>query len=884
MFKRLRSRLRLFVRGQELNDELDEEMSFHIDRLAEDLMRQGMSPEAARREARLRFGSVERAKARTREEHGLALLDEAGRNLRFALRGMVRSPLFSTTTILTLALCIGLGAAVFSVVDAVLWRPLPYTHPEDLALAVLYRPANGKSADQSAVDGRTWERIRDQGPFQHAVYSDWVRGVNLTTDQSASFVRQQRVGAGYFHVLGVAPALGREFEASEDVPDGPAVAILSHGLWSRTFGADPGIVGRTIRLKGEAYEVVGVMPAAFRSDAQADVWTPLRASTTGEGGGANYAVLVRFPVGMSLQEADARMASIQPPESEESGAAIHRFGLVPLNAALAAGLRLPMLVLLGAIGLMLVVGCANLAGLQIARSLARQSEIATRQALGGGTGALVRQMIAENLLLGLFGGAAGLVVAYATLHGLRALVQARFSIWQGIGLDGRALAVVAGLTLLATLLFGLAPVVRVMGSQAQRALVSGARGAVGGGSHLLRKLLLVGEVAMVTALLFAAGLLVRGYGHLEGLHPGFDPQDVLTVQFSLDDARYARAEDVRQLFDRTIAGIRRVPGVTSAAVALTLPYERPLNLGFRFPDEDQSAFHITNAVYVTPDFFKTLRIPVLQGRVFDAGDQADRQVVGVVNQAFVERNLKDRAVLGSVVEMGSFGKSGVRIVGVVGNVQQSAGWGDSSQPVWETPTIYVPAAQASSGFFQGMHVWFPPSWVVRANTARPDVAAQVLEVFHQVDPDLPVARVASLQEIMNDTFSMQRFEAGFLIVVAIFALLLAAVGLYGIVAHEVVQRRGEMGLRMALGASPGRAVWTAGATGVRLTFMGLLVGGALSVGVARVMQHLLWGITPYDPTMVALLVGVLALLAAVASFLPAARVGRMHPADILREV
>lgn len=881
MFRRLRARIHLLLHGEDFNRELDEEMAFHIDRLAEDLMRRGMDPDTARREARIRFGSTERAQARTREERGLAFFDEAGRNLRFALRGMIRSPLFSTTSILTLALCIGLAASVFSVVYAVLWRSLPYPHPDHLAQAVLYQPANGKDPRSTNMTGRAWQRIRDQGPFEHAAYSDGTGGVNLTTSRAAAYVRQQRVGAGYFHVLGVPPELGREFDAAEDAPGGPAVAILSHGLWARTFGADPDIIGRTIRLKGEAFTVVGVMPAGFRSDTKADVWTPLRATTTGEGGGANYTVLIRFPPGMSFQEADARMASIQPPQSSNENGPTLRFGLVSLDAALTAGLRLPMLFLLGAVVLMLVVGCANLAGLNIARSLARQSEFATRQALGGGTTALVRQMVTENLALGFLGGAAGLAVAYAVLTGLSTLVRTQFDIWQGIGMDWMALATAVGVTLVATLLFGLAPVVRIMRPRALRVLVNGARGTVGGRSHLLRRSLLVGEVAIVTALLYATGLLVHGYERLEGLDPGFDAHDVLTVGFSLDDARYAQAEEVRQLFNETLTGIRRIPGVTSAGAALTLPYERALNSGFRFPEEDSTAYHLTNVVYVTPGFFRTLHIPVLQGRAFDDGDEAGRQLVGVVNQAFVTNNLKNRQVLGSILEMGS---SAVRMVGVVGNVQQASGWGGAGMPVWQTPTIYVPEAQETGRFLRLVHMWFSPSWVVRTSASRPDLAARVLQVFHQVDPDLPVARVASLEHVVNDAFSKQRFVAGFLIVVAVFALLLAGIGLYGIVAHEVVQRRAEMGLRMALGSSPGRAVWTVGSTGVRLTLLGLLLGGAASVAAARIMGFLIYGVTPYDPPTLAVLMGVLALLATVASFLPAARVGRMHPADILREV
>ena len=809
------------------------------------------------------------------------LLDETGRHLRHALRAVLRSPLFSTAFIVTLALCIGLGTAVFGIVDAVLWRPLPYPSPERLASALLYDPTFGKSPFNTGVDGRTWERIRDEGaPLGRAVYSDASGGVNLTTGDASAFVRQQRVGAGYFGVLGVPPLLGREFEAAEDVPNGPAVVVLSHDLWSRAYGG-AALLGETIRLKGEAHTVVGIMPPGFRSGVEADLWTPLRASTTGEGGGVNYAVVVQIPDGMSFEEVDARIGGIEPPLSTREDGPERRFGLLPLEAAQTAGVRLPMLILLTAMGLMLVVGCANLAGLQIARSLARRQEMATRQALGSGGPALVRRILVENALLGVVGGAVGLAVAHVGIQGLEGVVRSNFGIWQDIRLDGRALVAAAGITALATLLFGSAPVVQAANPRIHRLLVSGSR-VVGEGGHLVRKLLLVGQVAMVTVLLFAAGLLVRSYSHLEGLDPGFDPEGVLALQFSLDDARYAEGDSVRRLFEESLAGIRRIPGVASAAVSLTLPYERALNTAFRLPGDD--TFRLTNAVYVTPGYFEALRIPLLQGRPIEERDREGEPAVVVVDEAWVEANLGDRPALGSRITGGDLGgREGSTIVGVVGSVQQSAGWGGNSRPVWETPTVYVPQAQAGSGFLRQVHVWYTPSWIIRGSGPQAELASRVRQVFQAVDPELPVARLSALEEVMSDAFSRQRFEAAFLIAVAAFALLLAGIGLYGIVAHEVLERRTEMGLRMALGATPGNAVWAVGVGGLRLTTMGLIVGGAAAVFVARVMERLIWGVAPYDPVTLAALVAVLAVLSGVASFLPAARVSRMDPARILRE-
>jgi len=881
MFEGIRARLRALFGASHLDREMDEEMAFHIDCLVDDLVRGGMAPVEARRKARLRFGSTERAKARTREERGVALLDEGVRNVRFATRGMLRSPLFFATSIVTLSLCVGLGGAAFSVVDSVLWRPLPYPNGEKLANATLYSPELGKPNAYNAVDGRTWERIRDGGPdFKRAVYSDRIRGVNLSSNRSAAFVKQQRVGAGYFDVLGIPPLIGREFEDAEDVLGGPPVVVLSNGLWTQTFGGDPTIIGRAIRLKGENHTVVGVMPASFRTPGHPDVWTPLRASINGEGGGANYGVLIRVPEGMTFEEADSRMASLQPPSETSPD---RRFGLVPLEKSLSAGLRVPMFILLGATGLMLVVGCANLSGLQIARSLARQSELATRQALGGGTGVLARQIATENLLLGALGGGLGLGVAFLALGGLSGSIKSLFSLWQDIGMNVETLVATLVLTILATCLFGLVPVLQVRNPAASHLLVSGARSVAGGGGHAVRKALLVGQVAMVTALLFAAGLLVRSYGHLAGLDPGFNPTGVLAVQFSMDDARYAEAVSMERLFNESLEGIRGIPGVTSAAVSLTLPYERAVNLWCRVPGDVEKDGHMTNAVYVTPGFFQALEIPLLQGRPIEDADREGASRVVVANQAFVARYLSATQPLGARISMCLGGEDGVEIVGVVGDVQQAAGWGDGG-PVWKTPTLYLPAAQTSREFLQQVHVSFAPNWIIRASPeATSSLSADVTEVFRRVDPDLPTARVAWLSDIMGEALALSRFEAVFLIVLSAVALLLAGVGLYGIVAHEVVQRRGELGLRMALGATPGAAVCTVATPGIRLAIVGFALGGVLSWLEARVMVHLIWGVVPYDPVILVSIVGILGLLVSLASFLPAARAGRLDPAVILRE-
>jgi hypothetical protein len=339
---------------------------------------------------------------------------------------------------------------------------------------------------------------------------------------------------------------------------------------------------------------------------------------------------------------------------------------------------------------------------------------------------------------------------------------------------------------------------------------------------------------------------------------------------------------VNELFDRTLERIGGLPGVQSAAVALTLPYERPLNQGYHQSTEDTNAFHIVNVVYVTPAFFETLGIPILAGRGFDDRDTPDAEQVAMVNEALARRDFDGASPLGATLV--GYGKgSRVQVIGLTGNVRQVAGWMDGSEPISESPTIYVPVAQATSGFLQNVHVWFSPNWIVRSSGTQADLGARITQVFREVDPELPVARIATARAVMDRAFAMERFEAAFVLVVAAFALALAAVGLYGLIAHQVLQRRTEMGLRMALGATPRSAVWTAASEGVRLTVLGLALGGLLCVGVARVMTHLIYGITAHDPVALSALLGSVLALALVASLAPALRLARVDPAKILRE-
>ncbi|NNF38915.1 MAG: FtsX-like permease family protein [Gemmatimonadetes bacterium] len=874
------ARIRRLRNGQRDHRDLDDEFEFHLEAQVDDLVAAGWDRKEARREAVRRFGNPERVREETRRAHGLAPFDDLARNLRFAFRGLTRDPVFSTTFILTLGLTVGLGTLAFGVGRSALWSPPPYPASEQLAQVGLYRADQGINTNLLGIDGLTWERFRDGGdPFQRAVYSGWGAGVNLSTDAAAAYVIQQRVGTGYFETLGVPPARGREFTAAEDSPDGPAVAILSHGLWVQTFGADPDVLGGTVRLKGEAHTVVGIMPEGFRSPANADVWTPLRPSPSGEGSGTNYAIIARLPEGMTFDEANRRIAAITVPESWLERDAGYRFGMVELQESQTAGARTPVMVLLGSIGLMLLVGWANLAGLQIARTIGRRSELATRRALGSGSGPLVRQMAVENLLLGALGGGLGLGLSAVASSRIETLIHSRLGAWQPMPAFGEMAIAALVLTAIAFAVFAAAPIVRAARPGYGRMVVAGSR-VLGRDRHTGRKVLLIGQMAMVTVLLFSAGLLGRSYSHLSGLEPGFEPEGVYSVQYSLDDARFSEDDAVQTLFRESLAELEQDPDVAIAAISLTLPYERPLNMAFRNPGDEQ--YRTTNVSYVSDDFFETLRIPLLRGRTFDDREATGTQVAAVVNQAFVDRYLEGRDPLGARIQMAN-GFGDLPVLGVVGNVQQSAGWGDNSRPVWETPTLYLRADQMPAAFFNGIHIWFAPSWIVRQAQGTGGVAGAVETAFQRVAPDLPVARTASLAEIMERAFRQQRFEATFLLVMAGLAVLLAGIGLYGMVSQEVLERRGEMGIRMALGASPGGAVVRTAMGGLAMAGIGLAIGLAASYYAGGLLENLIWGIGTLDPITILGMVAVLGALAAVASFVPATRIGRMDPSKILRE-
>lgn len=827
------------------------------------------------------------------------LLSAFGRDLKYALRVLLRTPVFTTTAIVTLALAIGANAAVFSLVDAILIKPLPYPEPDHLAYVVApIRTTEGEYVVDSH-NGTTWERLRDNVPAIDAAVTRTRSGpgqqVNLVVGDTAASVRHARVGSGYFRVLGVEPIVGREFTQDEDRPGGPAVTVLSYGLWQRLFNDDASVVGKTLLLRGEPHEIVGVMPRELRGEGgDFDVWTPVRPSLTGEGSGLNYGIVARVKPGYTWAQALAAMPALDEEyfsrvmgrnwaDAQPSG----RFSLVPMQQALTEGAAKPLVTLLGAVSAVLLVACVNLAALFLARATGRAREIATRLALGSGRAAVVRQLFAESLVLGGVGGACGLFLSFVGLEALKMIGATTFTEWAGVTLDLRALAVTAAVALGVSVLFGLFPAFAATAVNVNESLKSGGeRGSVSGSRHWTRRSLVAAEFALGAVLLIATGLLTRTFVNISSLEPGFDAAGVTTASVSLQDARYDTAAKMNRLFDGSLRRIKSSPGVESAAVSLELPYRRLLNAGFSFTDETSpNGPRVANVTYVTPAYFETLRIPLLAGRTIAATDTASSPAVVTVSQDFVDFLTNGQSPVGRRIRVAGAERE---IVGVTGNVKITDTGGISvagmiEGPVTSAPLIYLPAAQTPDGLL-AVHNTFSPMWTVRAmNGAAAETALR--SAIAAVDPLLPVGAIRPMAELRTAATARQQLMMVLVGVIGAAALLLSAVGVYGLIAHSVAERRRELGVRLALGATASRAIRNVAWSGIGLAAIGAGAGLVLAWPVAQALDNrgLLWGVDSHDPATFIVGVAFLLLVAAIASVVPALKILRLDPAQALRE-
>ncbi len=646
-------------------------------------------------------------------------------------------------------------------------------------------------------------------------------------------------------------------------------------------------------LLGEPHTVVGVMAPAFRFINPADVWTPLRPSQHGEGGGDNYSLIARVKDGVPWAKANAQVGALGQRILENRRVppgVSARLGLLPLQERLSHNLRKPLLILWAAVGIVLLIGCVNIAALLLARAAGRSREMATRATLGAGRAAVVRQLLAESLLLAVLGGAVGAAVGWVGVRALSVLlprtadVWQQFQVWQQLHIDARVLGVTIALSVLTSLVFGILPALSSSRIDVRAALAEGgSRGVAGTSSRWPRRILVTGEVALSVVLLVGAGLLVRSFLNLRHLAPGFDGRNVFAAGLSLQDARYRTQERVSLLFNGTIQQLREVPGIEAAGVGLHLPYERWLNTGVRRADGPNVTGEFTNTTlnYIAGDYLKVLRIPILAGRSIDDRDTASSVPVVIVNVAFARKYFgKQPAIGGHIAFRGD--KQPRLVVGVTGDVQQRPGWGDG-EPLAVVPAVYMPACQTSGEMLSMVHTWFSPSWVVRASLPHDQAVRQLQAVIEKSDPLLPVASFKTMPAVRDRTLAPQRLQAALLGTFAALALLLAAVGIAGTIAQSVGERRREMGVRLALGATITRSIAETALPGFLLAVVGVAAGTAIAIVATRVLRGAVYGLTTTDTaTYVGVAVGLL-VVGAAASCLPALRLLSLDPMQALRE-
>ncbi|MGA7524496.1 MAG: ABC transporter permease [Acidobacteriaceae bacterium] len=810
-------------------------------------------------------------------------------DLRYALRQLKRSPGFAAAVVVTLALAIGVNTAVFSLLDGFLLRSLPYPQPDRLAALMSHEVSKSnpeRNEDDDSSDNATWAALKQDVPSVTAAITGQgfgdTEGVNLEAAAAqggaTQYVHGALVSAHYFQVLGIEPLLGRGFTEDEDRPGAGKAVVLSYGLWHSLFHENPGILGNPILLKGAPYTVVGVLPRGVQMPHPAEVWTPLMPDDAhGMCAGDNCLILMRLKPGATWEQVRAELAHMPPPRNTNLKQDNVWYYPSLLHAYAASAMKPQTEALMLAVGFILLIACANLAGLMLARIHRRTPEIATRMALGASRTRILRQLWVENLLLAVVGGAAGVGLALGLFPVMKDLLPKDMLPIGGFALNGTVMLFALGVSLVSSLLFGALPALETRRVDLRSSIAAGTR-SVAGGSGRVRQGLIGAEVALTVVLLAGAGLLIRTVIHLETLPPGFDAHNVMTAKASLDDARFQDAESFQRLLRESVAAMHRIPGVEDAAVALSVPYERGVNDGMTVMDGPRAGYRWGSSEdWVTPEFFAALRIPILSGRALRDSDTGTSQPVAVVNEAFGRMFYKDPNPVGRHFRSGPT----YTIVGVVPDVVKTLGMSQGS-PLATEPLFYIPAAQANQKLVNLANMWFQPSWIVRTGGPVGDLTGKMQQALASAAPGLPVSGFYSMEDVMHQQLQMQRIEVTLLGTLAALALLLSAVGIFALVSNLVVQRTREIGIRIALGSTLGQAMRHIASSGLAAAGGGVMVGLACCFFVLRVMKSAIYGVGTYDPVTLVTVPLVLLGVAVLASLLPALRIARIDPAETLR--
>jgi putative ABC transport system permease protein len=866
--------------------EMEEEFRSHLESRAEDLQRLGLSRAEAERQARIEFGSYENYKEECREALGTRLLQELAADIRYGLRQLRHNPGFTIVAVLTLALGIGANTAIFSVVNAVLLQPLPY--PDSGRIVNIARKGG-----TDTVPMFTYWQENNPGFDDLAAYADLgYAEANLTGGDRPELVQTRKVSLNYFRLFGANPILGRTFTAQEDRPGGPRVMVMSFGLWQQRFGGDASILGKEIALGGATYTVIGVLSPAFRPYPPADAWIPLQADVNSTNQAHVLMVSGRLPPGVTLAQANSWMSQIGKRYVQAYPTQLgndDKLQVTLMQESVTGDIRPALLILLGAVGMVLLIACSNVANLLLARAMTRQREIAVRAAIGAGRGRILRQLLTESLMLACGGGALGLVLGSVGVSLLLMLAPAYLlrvpGLAPGYSIDPRVAGFTLALAFLTGILFGSVPALRFSRTDLTSFLrEASTRGGVSRKQYGLRSALVTADIAIAFVLLCGAMLLIRSFAAMHNDSLGFDPHNLLTMQVSLAGSGYATSTSVDRVYRQFVERAERIPGVELASMASALPLQgrygqdmvfdipgRPPLKGYKFTGDVQWRI-------VSPHYFQTLRIPLLSGRLLQ--ERETRRTV-VINSELARKFWPGTNPVGHSIIIGGglgpdFDEGPVEIVGVLGDVREQLGY-DPPPIMYQLPSQVPDAAMA---LVDGLS---PTAVIVRTRTGvAPMSVRQEVQRALQTNDMIAVGKVRTMDQVSLDSTARQNFNAVLLGILASVALLLSAVGIYGVISYSVVQRTHEIGIRMAVGARKHDVFALVVGQGLKITLIGVGIGLAGAVGLTRSVSSLLYGVKPTDPLTFIAVSLILIAVALLACYIPARRAAKVDPMEALR--
>jgi putative ABC transport system permease protein len=878
--RRAFAKLANLFHSRNADHEMTREIDSHLAMLQEKFERRGLAPDEAKLAARRAYGGVEQAKELHREARSFVWLEQRVKDVRYACRNLLRTPGFTAIAVITLALGIGANTALFSVVNAVLLRPLAYKNPGRL-VTVLHDGVN-PVAPANYID---W---RDQSHSFEAMGAAEYWTPNLTGNESPEHLTGLHLTQNLLPMLGIRPLLGRLFVTGEDRKGSDHEVILSYRLWQRLFNRDPGVLGRPITLNGEGYTVVGIMPPEFKFApfwaTKAELWAPMAfGDRIHDRAGNSLRVFARLKQGVSLVQARVEIAAITARLERQYPGTNRGVAVTPLKENVVGKIQTPLLMLLGAVGFVLLIACANVAHMLLARTADRRKEIAVRTALGAGRTRVIAQFLTENLLLAFFGAAAGLVIAVSGMKVLVALSPAYIPRVDMVGVDTRVVLFLLGITVLTAVAFGLAPAMHAAAGNLSDSLKEGGRGDSDGiRRNRLRSFLVASEFALAFMLLVGAGLMIRSFSALQSVSPGFNPHNVLSMIVSVKGTKEAEPNR-RALFYRSLVQqVQTLPGVVSAGAINHLPLAGDM-WGLSFAIEGRPKplpGELPAAVYriVMPGYFKTMRLPLQRGRAINAADDARMPGVVIINERAAREYWPGKDPIGKRISFNHVKNQPVwlTIIGIAANAKQSD-W--AAEP---SPEAYLSALQNREFLGGGESHTADITLVVRTAGTPSDMAAAVKHRVWSIDRNLPISDVLAMDRVVADATAPPRFEMMLLGIFAVVALVLAAVGIYGVISYSVSRRTREIGIRIALGAGRTDVLRMVARQAIAQALAGAAIGLAGALLISGLMTRMLYGVQPTDPITFGGVVVVLALAAMLAACIPARRATRIEPVVALR--